>query len=68
MDGTRSHSSTPILYKLRNLDTIQDVYTEMWKDNNFDPQRLYLPPGDLGRFSDLTNSDGPTPVDQTRRP
>lgn len=28
----------------------------------------HLPPGDLGRSSDLTNSEGPTPVDQTSRP
>jgi hypothetical protein len=28
----------------------------------------YLPPGELGRFSFLTNSEGPTPVDQTKRP
>lgn len=28
----------------------------------------HLPPGDLGRSRDLTNSEGPTPVDQTSSP
>lgn len=29
---------------------------------------MYLPPGHLGRLRDSTNSDGPTPVDQTKMP